>query len=223
MGAYVFTPKGEHPMTTTKESKIDATDRLRREGRWEEAQRYRDEVRKKLRADGMKRTEAGEAAWDAMLDKYRPLADAPEPGSAVLPGGDLPAEWANADAPDLIGDFLWVYSQLGNPQIQTACQEWEAIISLPTAIGAAQLPRWSRRDDHYTKDSDRRAIVRACDRAEVAPWSPNRLRHSRATELRHRFGLEAAQTVLGHASADVTQVYAERDFKLAMQIMQQVG
>jgi len=106
---------------------------------------------------------------------------------------------------------------------ESARQEQEAVISLRTALGVAQYPRWNRRGDHYTKDSYRRAIVRACNRAGIAPWSPNRLRHSRATELRHRFGLEAAQTVLGHASADVTQVYAERDFKLAKQIMQQVG
>ena len=35
-------------------------------------------------------------------------------------------------------------------------------------------------------------------------WSPNRLRHSAATAIRQRFGLEAAQVPLGHASADVT-------------------
>lgn len=32
-------------------------------------------------------------------------------------------------------------------------------------------------------------------------WAPNRLRHSRATEIRERYGLEAAQAVLGHSQA----------------------
>ncbi|MEZ6138377.1 MAG: site-specific integrase [Pirellulaceae bacterium] len=54
-------------------------------------------------------------------------------------------------------------------------------------------------------------------------WSPNRLRHSAGTEIRRRFGLEAAQVILGHASADVTQVYAERDLQKAVEIMREVG
>jgi integrase len=54
-------------------------------------------------------------------------------------------------------------------------------------------------------------------------WSPNRLRHSAGTEIRKRFGLEAAQVVLGHASANVTQVYAERDLQKAVEIMREVG
>lgn len=54
-------------------------------------------------------------------------------------------------------------------------------------------------------------------------WSPNRLRHSAGTEIRKRFGLEAAQVILGHASADVTQVYAERDLQKAVEIMREVG
>ena len=44
-----------------------------------------------------------------------------------------------------------------------------------------------------------------------------------ATAIRSRFGLEAAQVALGHAQADVTQVYAERDAKLARNVMKQIG
>lgn len=47
-------------------------------------------------------------------------------------------------------------------------------------------------------------------------WSPNQLRHTAGTEIRSRFGLEAAQVVLGHAKADVTQVYAERDTEIGI-------
>lgn len=95
--------------------------------------------------------------------------------------------------------------------------------------------------DAYNDDAYRRAIHRACDRAFPAPpdiagdpaefsawrgehrWSPNQLRHAAATEIRKRFGLEAAQTTLGHASADVTQVYAERDYALAARVAKEVG
>lgn len=91
----------------------------------------------------------------------------------------------------------------------------------------------------YSKDSYNRAIRRACDRADAAArklnpeapaeqrlvprFHPNQLRHAAATELRRRFGLEAAQVILGHAKADVTQVYAERDFGLAARVMREIG
>jgi len=77
--------------------------------------------------------------------------------------------------------------------------------------------------EKYSTGSYRRAIHRACDKAEIPRWSPNRLRHSAATEIRKRFGLEAAQVTLGHASADITQVYAERDNTLAIQVAREVG
>lgn len=87
----------------------------------------------------------------------------------------------------------------------------------------AKRPRVTRRGLHYTTNSYRRAITRACLKAGVAAWHPNQLRHTCATELRKRFGLEGVQTVLGHEKADITQTYAERDFELAERIMSQVG
>ena len=57
----------------------------------------------------------------------------------------------------------------------------------------------------------------------VAQWHPNQLRHTHATAVRRRFGLEAAQVVLGHARADVTQVYAEADVDLAVKVAAAVG
>lgn len=54
-------------------------------------------------------------------------------------------------------------------------------------------------------------------------WAPNRLRHSAATKVRRRYGLEAVQVVLGHAQARVTEVYAERDATLARRVMAEVG
>ena len=54
-------------------------------------------------------------------------------------------------------------------------------------------------------------------------WHPNQLRHSFATRVRKQHGLEAAQVLLGHARADVTQLYAERNEELAASIATQVG
>ncbi|REK17370.1 MAG: site-specific integrase [Planctomycetota bacterium] len=75
----------------------------------------------------------------------------------------------------------------------------------------------------YGKDTYRRAIARACDKAGVPHWSPNRLRHTAATSIRRQFGLEAAQVALGHSTADVTQIYAERDRELGLRVALEVG
>lgn len=70
----------------------------------------------------------------------------------------------------------------------------------------------------YTVDSYRRAIEYACRLAGVPKWSPNQLRHLYATEIRAKYGLEAAQIMLGHSTAYVTQIYAERDREKAVEI-----
>ncbi len=54
-------------------------------------------------------------------------------------------------------------------------------------------------------------------------WHPNQLRHSFATKVRKAHGLEAAQVLLGHSRADVTQVYAERNEGLAATVAAKIG
>jgi integrase len=54
-------------------------------------------------------------------------------------------------------------------------------------------------------------------------WHPNQLRHSHATKVRMLFGLEAAQVSLGHARADITQVYAEKNLALAEKVALAIG
>jgi hypothetical protein len=49
------------------------------------------------------------------------------------------------------------------------------------------------------------------------------LRHAAATEIRQRYGLEAAQVLLGHSRADITQVYAERDQSLGHRVARAIG
>lgn len=66
------------------------------------------------------------------------------------------------------------------------------------------------------------AKVNDADRL-VPHWHPNQLRHSHATEVRRRFGLEAAQVALGHSQASITEVYAERDLRLAVRVAAEIG
>lgn len=117
--------------------------------------------------------------------------------------------------------------------------------------------------DHYTVNSYRRAIERACDRAFPPPppldflpaskgkrreseanrrarltseqwaeleawrdahrWNPNQLRHTRATEVRRRYGIEAASAVLGHSRLSTTEIYAEKCLKQAAKVAAEVG
>jgi integrase len=93
----------------------------------------------------------------------------------------------------------------------------------------------------YLRHSYARAIERACDKAFPAPpeikaddaklkawrvahrWSPNQLRHTRATDIRKQFGLESASSVLGHSQLSTTLIYAEQDAERAIHVARQIG
>jgi integrase len=105
----------------------------------------------------------------------------------------------------------------------------------------------------YDRRGYRQAVVRACDKADalalkklaeelaragktpeeieqelegkrlVPRWSPLQLRHSAATAIRARYGVEAAKVILGHTKVETTQIYAERDLGKAQEIMAEIG
>jgi integrase len=90
----------------------------------------------------------------------------------------------------------------------------------------------------YTALSYYRAVQRGCDRADswakgglvvanedrlIPRWHVNQLRHSRATELRKSYGLEATQAVLGHSRVETTQIYAERLSESAARVAAEAG
>jgi integrase len=68
-----------------------------------------------------------------------------------------------------------------------------------------------RKRNRYDVASYRRAIKRACKVAKIASWAPNRLRHTAATRIRKRYGIELARIILGHSMAFTTEIYAEAD------------
>lgn len=76
---------------------------------------------------------------------------------------------------------------------------------------------------HYTDKSYGRAIAVACEKAGIEPWHPHQLRHTKATEIRSKFDLEAAQVVLGQKHASTTEIYAERDKNKARKVIRKVG
>ncbi len=105
---------------------------------------------------------------------------------------------------------------------------------------------------NYGVDTYRRAIARACDTLDkllkteqnqqqvsqgqparykfekneprlFPHWHPNQLRHTQATLIRARFGVEMAQVMLGHSNVKVTEIYAEKDQAAAARIAAEIG
>lgn len=77
--------------------------------------------------------------------------------------------------------------------------------------------------ERYDRDSYRRAIEYGIHKAKVPHWHPHQLRHNCGTQIRRDFGLDVAQIILGHRSADVTQIYAQVDRQRAFAVVGQTG
>ena len=95
----------------------------------------------------------------------------------------------------------------------------------------AAQPKRPRRD-HYDTSSYQGVIDYGIKRANKSRNGkgrscptrfPLQIRHSRGTEVRRLYGLDAAQAALGHARADVTEVYAEKNLELAIRIAKEMG
>jgi integrase len=119
------------------------------------------------------------------------------------------------------------------PQAQEILKPWLTVDPQEYLFRPRSLPeqprKWRQRQGKwvprrcYSASAYGARIRDACRRAGIEPFSPNRLRHSVGTRIRQRYGLEAAQTVLGHARADVTQLYAERDLAKAHEVIAEIG
>ena len=91
------------------------------------------------------------------------------------------------------------------------------------------LQRQQRPDGTRETIKEWQARLTDADKAELKAWykkhhwHPHQLRHNYATYVRKQFGLEAAQVLLGHSKADVTQIYAERDMQHAATVASKIG
>lgn len=128
-----------------------------------------------------------------------------------------------------------------------AMEEWRARLrsKRKSKVQPSQVERSRRRrmvqpGDHYITSSYgqaiRKAIIRAnkaaakeaAARGEPAPapiphWHVHQLRHTKGTEIRRAFGLDAARATLGHRSPVVTEVYAELDEQKAVEVALMLG
>ena len=77
--------------------------------------------------------------------------------------------------------------------------------------------------DCYSTNNYARAVLYACKRAKIEPWSPNQLRHAAATQLRKLEGIEAASVILGHSQLNTTEIYAEKNLQAAIVVARKHG
>ncbi len=73
------------------------------------------------------------------------------------------------------------------------------------------------------RDNFSSAVRRACKRAGVAPFVPHEVRHTVATRLADEVGLEAAQRLLGHSTAAMTQHYSKSAERQAITAAKSLG
>ncbi len=129
------------------ESKIDLTNRLKREGRWEEASLLKDQKIKKFRDSGMKRPDAQDKAWEAMEVEFPP-AEALEIPRENEPGSELTVEQiaglSAGTLKEFSGDVAWTYANL---------ETTEDFTEEPPSTGALALLKWARanQQDFFSK------------------------------------------------------------------------
>lgn len=115
--------------------------RLRREKRWEEADRFKNEAIREFRKHKVPKEEAREAGWAAMEQAYPPLPEPePDPEATVEetePEFDVEAVLAasKGNPPDLVRDILWAYENLENRKAKPE--------DAPS-VGALSLLVWAR-------------------------------------------------------------------------------
>lgn len=106
-------------MTEQDLDKLDIMEKLRSANVWDQAEAYREEVRRRLKSEGKGRAEAVNLAWKAMYDLFGPLAEASQqtPALEVIFGGGsiddiLDSEYTESDSRKRIRDsVLWAAEQ----------------------------------------------------------------------------------------------------------------
>jgi len=132
-----------------RETKLDITNRLRKENRDGEAGDFRRRRIKELRAAGKRKVEAGEIAWQEMEDAYPPLPPTEEPEEDELETSpEFTAEQIAQLPPGSLDEFMsdadWVYSNLTQKEVD---------LEKAPSTGAVALLEWARenKNDFFSK------------------------------------------------------------------------
>jgi integrase len=95
----------------------------------------------------------------------------------------------------------------------------------PSELKRRRHKRHARRQPglHFTVNTFQQCVRRACRKAAVPAWTVLQVRHTRAIEVRERYGVEGAQASLGNRRVETAQIYAERNDLLAQKIAREIG
>lgn len=113
---FITHAREELPMN---ESKIELTHRLHREGRWDEASRFKDETISRMRSEGLSRNDARERAWEALEGRFPPLpteAAVAQPQVTWDQFDDVPSDTPGS----FTRDVPWVYDRLAVADLEPA-------------------------------------------------------------------------------------------------------
>ena len=80
-----------------------------------------------------------------------------------------------------------------------------------------------RPGERFKVSAVNRAIFRACKRASIERWHVHQLRHSASLAFTRELGLEHARAALGHATVDMSAMYAGHDLEAAKKVARSVG
>jgi integrase len=123
-------------------------------------------------------------------------------------------------------------SYLFSPKVQDELIRGQKRANRKTPLYRSHIARLSqnrqqfgkrRPSDRFTPGAINRAIRRACKRAGVAHWHVHQLRHSASLVFSRELGLEAARAALGHASVDMSAMYAGHDLQRAKEVAAKLG
>ncbi len=134
-------------------------------------------------------------------------------------------------------EAVWVYTVVGNkcehhgksrsvyigPEAQKVLTPYLLRMPEEFCFRPARVSTTPRLKRRYRTDSYRRAIVRACEKAGVDAWAPNRLRHLAGTEIRAKFGIETVAVLLGHSNLRTSEIYAAANDKAGIAAARQIG
>jgi integrase len=77
--------------------------------------------------------------------------------------------------------------------------------------------------ERYLESSYYHAVLKACRKAGVEPFTPNMVRHSFVSRIEAEYDIEDARKSVGHGSVQTTLLYTERDLRRAAEIAEQHG
>ena len=131
------------------ESKIELTERLRREGNWSAASKFKDDALRDFRSKGMKRDEASEAAWDAMEQAFPPIAtvaatadmrDEVVTDTRIQGLSEIPSDWPPlADNASLQAEIGWCQAN----RLRVVEESASGVVAVHLVRARTPAPSWA--------------------------------------------------------------------------------